>query len=388
MDVLDKDIESMHRDMIVVDTHVDTVLRYVDLGHDLTGGSGDQGYMDFRKMRQGNFTAAFYACCVEPEHVKEGTARERLEQLIGGVREFVHHHPDHLGMAVSGRDVRELAAEGRFAVIPAIEGAQAVDADLGSLEKFRRMGVRYMSPTHFNTNAWADSSTDEEVHGGLSELGREAIREMNRLGIIIDVSHVSDKTFWQILELSEHPVIASHSSARALVNHPRNLDDEMIRALADKGGVIGVTPWPEYISPEFCDSLEECADRVREKWREEGRHVSGGGDTSSATATLLADVADSDEAKYNILVTAGVKFPTLERFLDHVDHVTGIAGAEHVCFGTDHGAVRFEIEGWEDCTQLPNVTRRLLDRGYSSDEVRGIMGGNIVALLDRVPAGE
>lgn len=367
-----------YHDMVVLDTHTDTVLRWVDLKHDLTVAR-DDGYFDLPSIRRGNIAGAFFACCVEPEYVAAGRGADRLTHLLDGVADFAARNEPKVGLARTAEDILRLRAEGRFAVLPAVEGAQGIGADLGRLEDLRRRGVSYVSPTHFSTNDWADSSTDVARHHGVSALGREAIAELNRLGILIDLSHISDEAFWDTLDLSTRPVFASHSSARTLAAHPRNLTDEMIRAVADQGGLIGVTWWPEYVSERYGEELERRASEIRRERPEYAR-------TTSAIATLLSTIGDDAELKYNVLRNAGVRFPTLDDVLDHVDHVVAVAGADAVCIGTDHGACDFRIEGLESCDRFEALAAGLVARGHRVDDVGKIVGGNVVRFLAEAQA--
>jgi membrane dipeptidase len=370
----------LHQSLLVVDTHVDTILRWIDLKHDL-GGETSPGYMDIPKSRAGNFSAAFFACCVEPEHVKRGEGGKRLAQLLNGVHDFCAHHSADVVLARTVDDVRAAHRHGKFAVLLAIEGAQGIGEDLSQLMHFRDLGVSYISLSHFATNTWVDSSTDVTKHGGLSAVGKKAVAELNRLGIAVDVSHISDAAFWQVMELSSAPIIASHSSARALVDHPRNLTDDMIAAIAKKNGLIGVTWWPEYISPQFCDDLEK---RARALIASDQGSKPG---TTSAIATLLHYAGEDDESKYSILMDGSIRFPTLSDVADHIDHVVSVAGADHVCIGTDHGACNFEIQGLEDCSKLSALTQVLVDRGYKPEDIRAIMGENALEFFQRVQVG-
>lgn len=369
--------QELHQSLIVVDTHVDTVLRWIDLRHDLRGGTSP-GYMDIPKIRAGNFSAAFFACCVEPEHVNRGEGHKRLAQLLNGVHDFCAHHPEDVILARTSDEVYSAHRSGRFAVLPAIEGAQGIGEDLSQLAYFRDLGVSYITLSHFATNTWVDSSTDVARHGGLTAVGRRAVRELNRLGIAVDVSHISDAAFWQVLDLSEAPIIASHSSARALVDHPRNLTDDMIAAVAEQKGLIGVTWWPEYISSQFCDDLEKRAETLR------ASDYGPKPDTTSAIGTLLHYAGEDDERKYSILMDGSLRFPTLSDVADHIDHIVSIAGARHVCIGTDHGACNFQIQGLEDSSKLCVLTQTLVERGHKPDDVRAIMGGNALEFLQRV----
>lgn len=374
---LSEEAMRLHVSCVILDTHVDTILCCLDLDQDLSLAS-DNGYMDLPKMRAGHLAGAFFACCVEPEHIKRGTAAERQNQLVDAVLDLCHRHPDQIGLACSADDIRRIAAQGQRAVVVSVEGAQGIGPRLQNLELLHAKGVRAVSLTHFTSNAWADSSTDHPFHNGLSDIGRRAVAEMNRLGIMVDVSHISDSAFWQALEVSEQPLLASHSSARALVDHPRNLSDEMIVALARRGGLIGVTWWPEYVSERFRQRLDSLVP-------DEARGAGAAGRVgTSGIGRLLARIGPDPWQRYRALMDLGVEFPSLSEVVDHIDHVVKVAGIEHVCIGTDHGAVQFEINGLEDCGKLPFLTEQLLARGYSEPDICKIYGDNVLHFMDRV----
>ncbi len=359
-----------------IDLHVDTVLRILDLGHDLTKAR-DDGYMDLPRMAEGGLSAAFFACCVEQMHVARGTASQRLEYQLRAVEAFCAGHRDLVDLARSSGDVRRIVASGRKAILLCVEGGQAIGEDIAQLKALRARGVVYISLAHFASNAWGDSATDKPIHGGLSPVGREVVREMNRLGMMVDVSHLSDDAFWHTLATSRHPVFASHSSARALTPHPRNLTDDMIKVLAERGGVIGVTWWPEYISTAYVRKLETVAS---------GGHATAtaGATGLSAISQLLLALGDDDDAKYHVLDRAGIPFPTLSDVVDHVLHVLAIGGEDYVCIGSDHGAVNFSIIGLEQCSKLQALAEALRNRGVSPQATTKIMGQNILAYMDRV----
>ena len=373
----------IHFSSIVIDTHVDTVVRWLDLDEDLGTKTG-RGYNDLPLMRAGNLTAAFYACCVGYKCVAEGTAIRRALDMIDGVKEMCRRYPDVIEVARTAADVRRCAAQGKLAAVIAIEGGHAIADDLRVLRQYFELGVRYMSLTHFNTHSWADSATDAAAHNGLSDFGRDVVREMNTLGMIVDVSHASDAVFDQVVALSSRPVMASHSSARALVDHPRNMTDGMYRAIAATGGVACVTAWPEYLTRAYWQGLEDRADELAGRTGDGANRRRSASGTSSAISDLMALTGGDRWKAYNVLVDAAIPFPTLADLLDHIDHAVGAAGIDHVGIGTDHGAVRFEIGGIEDCSKLPALTEGLLGRGYGEADVRKLLGENVLRVMEAV----
>jgi membrane dipeptidase len=370
---------ALHRGAIIIDTHVDTIQRAVDLGHDLVHAN-PSGFMDLERMKIGNMTAAFFAVCVDYNNIRRGTGRKRQDTLLHAVLDLCRNNPDKIGLAKTAADVRRLASEGKLAAILSVEGAQAIEERLDLLQELWDHGVRSIAPAHFTSNGWADSSADQARHGGLSALGRQAIKEVNRLGMILDVSHISDQGFWQVLELSTAPVFASHSAARALHDHPRNLTDDMIKAIGAKDGIVGITWFPEYCSAEHQRALEEKARKIDLK----ALGFEPGGPGMPAIATLMRSCGPDMHAKYNVMMSAGLPMPTVDTIVEHVAYVANIIGADRVCLGSDHGAVRFDIPGFEDCTKWPVVTQALKDHGFSDIDVRNILGDNVLRLMERV----
>ena len=370
---------ALHHASILVDTHVDTIQRAVDLGHDLVHAN-PSGFMDLERMKAGNMTAAFFAVCVDYNNIKRGTGRQRQDTLLQAVLDLCRNNPDRIGLAKSAADVRRLAREGKLAAILSVEGAQAIEENLALLPQLWDHGVRSIAPAHFTSNGWADSSADQPRHGGLSALGRRAIAEMNRLGMIIDVSHISDDGFWQVIEASTAPVFASHSAARALHDHPRNLTDDMIKAIAAKDGIVGITWFPEYCSAAHQRALEAKARTIDLR----ALGFEPGGPGMPPIATLMRSCGPDMHAKYNVMMTAGLPMPTVDTIVAHVSHVANLIGADRICLGSDHGAVRFDIPGFEDCTKWPVVTQALKDHGFSDTDVRGILGDNLLRLMERV----
>jgi membrane dipeptidase len=263
--------------------------------------------------------------------------------MIDALLEQIRRHPDRLELALRADDIRRIAAAGRIAALMGLEGGHAIENDLANLREFYARGVRYMTLTWSNTNDWADSSGDEVRHGGLTDFGREVVREMNRLGMLVDVSHVSDDTFWDALEVSTKPVIASHSSARALVDVPRNMSDEMLRAVGENGGVVMVNFGGNFIDP--------------------GK-------------------AGMGHILWDTVVHFGPSPVPLARLLDQIEHVTQVAGVDHVGLGSDFDGTLFMPEGVSDVSGFPAITAGLVERGWSEADVRKLLGENTLRVLD------
>jgi len=266
-----------------------------------------------------------------------------IEALLG---QFVRH-AGRLTLAVSARDIREAAAAGKVAGLMGLEGGHAIEDELENVENFYNLGVRYMTLTWSDTNGWADASGDARRHGGLTDFGREVVLEMNRLGMLVDISHVSDETFWDVIEVARAPVIASHSSARALVDVPRNLSDEMLRAVGNNRGVVMVNFGGAFIDPAK---------------------------------------AGYGKAALDILLHLGPSPVPLARLIDHIDHVARTAGVDHVGLGSDFDGTLFLPEGARDVAGFPNLTAALLERGYSEKEIRKILGENLLRVFAEAEA--
>ena len=364
--------ENVHQGAIVVDTHNDVLQRMVNEDVDIRGRLPD-GHSDLPRFREGGVDAQFFSVWPDPIYGSDHSAR-RVLQLIDALYRLLQAAPDRIELATNASDVRRIAGEGKLAALMGIEGGHAIEDDLGVLRMYHRLGVRYMTLTHFNTNHWADSSTDVPRHDGLSPFGEDVVREMNRIGMIVDVSHVSDETFWDGMRITTKPVIASHSSCRALCNHARNMSDAMIEAVAKNGGVIGINFYPEFLDDEY-----------RKK-----REAARGG----SVVTAFAVPEDRNPAKLDALARerhlafakghSDIPPPTLEAVADHIDHVVELVGADHVGLGSDFDGIDVAPRGLEDVTKYPDLTAILLDRGYSEADVEKILGGNFLRVLREV----
>ncbi len=364
---------ALHFDAIVVDGHSDTTPRFSDPDWDF-GARHDasDGRMDLPRIREGGLDVQFWSIYTGPLAAPGDGLRLALER-IDAVHEMAARHPGEVVVARSVREIREAVAKGRLVSLMGIEGGHIIEESLPALRDFHRLGVRYMTLTHSFPTSWADSSgttsVPEPVHGGLSDFGREVVREMNRIGMLVDVSHVSDATFFDALATSSAPVIASHSACRAVADHPRNLSDEMLRALAANGGVVMINFYPGYID-------EIAAAATREWFMEHG----------PALEALQAEAGDDPRrrgALFRDFVTAHPppRAP-LDALLDHFDHAIAVAGADHVGLGADWDGVVSMPEGLEDVTRLPDLTAGLLARGHSPATIRKVLGENLLRVLE------
>ncbi|MGI8782318.1 MAG: dipeptidase [Acidobacteriota bacterium] len=363
-------VRRIHDQAIVVDTHADTLQRVLIGKHDITQKL-NSGHLDFPRMKQAGLDAEFFAIWVDSPY-KGPSAIKRGLQLVDALYRMLAQAPEQASLAVNAADIERLAKAGKVAALMGIEGGHAIDNDLGVLRMFHRLGVRYMTLTWSNTNDWADSSGDTGRHNGLTAFGRQVVGEMNRIGMIVDISHVSDKTFWDTLAATTKPVIASHSSARALSGAPRNMTDDMLRAVAKNGGVVGVNFYSAFLSDDF-------------------RQRSAAGPRASTIEELklrfhgdLDKVAAERYRSYER--PSDVPPPPFSVLIDHIDHIAKVAGVDHVGLGSDFDGVDSMPAGMRDALDLPKITAALLEKGYSEQEVHKMLGGNFLRVL-RVVTG-
>ena len=369
-------VMAVQRRAIVIDLHADTPQRLVDEAVDLTERLS-AGQLDSTRAKEGGLDAQFFSIWVEPELFGGGGpgAIKRADDQIAAVRRLTESHPEVWQFATSAEDIRRIVAAGKLAALIGLEGGYAIDERLENIERYYRQGVRYLSPTWSVSTSWAGSSGDEVGKTrGLNEFGKQVIREMNRLGMMVDVSHVSDKTFWDIVRTSRKPVIATHSACRAIAPVRRNLDDEMIRALAKMGGVICVIFYPEFLEAG---------------WSEKREHL----DREIAPLVQRASADEKGDAAHKKLARDRVRraeyakrLPpvALARLVDHIDHIVKLVGIDHVGIGSDFDGVQAALSDLASVADLPNLTGELLRRGYSEADVDKILGGNMLRVMEEV----
>jgi membrane dipeptidase len=368
-DELSSRAREIHFSSLVFDTHADTPQRLLFDQFDLASRDAE-GCVDIPRLREGGVGAVFFALWV-PVEITGGAATRRARDLLDAVLKQIKIHGGDLVLSTSSNEVRTARAENKIAVLIGIEGGHAIDNDLVVLREFHARGVRYLTLTHNAATEWADSSNDAPRHHGLTDFGKQVIREMNRLGMLVDISHVSDSTFYDVLETSRAPVIASHSCCRALCDAPRNLDDSMIEALASRGGVIHITFHDAFLSQEYANAnralTSESASREQEAGQKNGQNEA---------RKLIEGQRWSDES-----IQAG-KLPQVswEKIVDHIDHAVGIAGADHVGVGSDFDGA-FMPAGMEDAAKFPLITEGLLKRGYEEAAIRKILGENTLRVM-------
>jgi membrane dipeptidase len=364
----------LHRDAIVVDGHADTIGRFLDDGEDLGTETG-KGHLDLPRMISGGLDAQFMSCWVEPKYVDRKESAVRAFRMIDAVKRWIAQSPDRIVLARSAAEVRRAAASGKVAGIACIEGGHAMEDDLGLLRTFAELGVRYMTLTWNHSLSWAEAARDPGKVRGLTDFGRQVVREMNRLGMLVDLSHVSENTFYDALAVTDTPVICSHSCARALCDHVRNLWDDQLRALGRNGGVVGVNFYSGFLSQRFYDrkrNADEADDGERARVREQFR-----GDPHALDAALKEIGRRYGEAE------GAMSRPSLDLVVDHIEHIARVAGIDSVGLGSDFDGVTSLPEGVDDCSHLPNLTRRLLERGFSEEDVRKVLGENFLRVMER-----
>jgi membrane dipeptidase len=364
----------LHFQSIVVDTHDDTTQRLLDPKFDF-GARHTDGSVDIPRMREGGLSAIFFSIWI-PGTVTGPTAVQRALDQIGAVRETVARHPNDLVLCTTADEIRHAKAANKIAVLIGVEGGHMINNSLANLDKFFALGVRYMTLTHTVNTDWADASTDKAAHNGLTDFGKQVVREMNRLGMMVDISHVADKTFYDVLAASKAPVIASHSSCRALCSAPRNMTDDMIKALAAKGGVIQINYHIGFLSQQFQDASKAHPELGKEIEAESKKRC---GD-NEACQLIEADKITRD------LVAQG-KLPRVDwtEIIKHIDHAVKLAGVDHVGLGSDFDGADMPY-GMEDVSDIPQITNALLANGYSPADVRKILGGNTLRLMQDVEA--
>ena len=365
-------MSDLHRQALVIDTHADTPQRFLD-GWSFTDPLGT-GMINLATARAGNLAAEFFALWVDPHEHPLGTHALQALALADATLEQVRRHADSLRLCLTADEILAARAEGRFAVLLGLEGGHAIENSLALLRTFHRLGVRYMTLTWANSNDWADSCSDDPRNAGLSPFGREVIAEMNRLGMMIDVSHVSDQTFWQVLDLSAAPVLATHSSARALTPAPRNLTDNQLRALARKGGVCMVNFFPAFLHEPWRQAWE--ASRPART----AAHDAAAAPYRAAGIPVPFSVSDAIDRQF----TAQIGPPPFSALIDHLDHIAQVAGIDHVGLGSDFDGIPQLPAGMHSAADLPLVTEALQVRGYSDDDLHKLLGQNLLRVMREI----
>ncbi|HEX7722718.1 MAG TPA: dipeptidase [Pyrinomonadaceae bacterium] len=367
---------SIHRRAIIIDMHADTAQRLVDENVDLQNRLPD-GQFDAVRAKEGGLDAQFFSIWVEPELFGGGGARaiQRADIQIQAVRHLAAKHPETWDLATTAADIRRIAATGKIAALMGLEGGYAIDDKIENVERYYQMGVRYMSGAWSVSTSWAGSSGDEiGKTRGLNDFGKQVIREMNRLGMMVDVSHLSDKAFWDLISTSTKPVIATHSGCRAITDMPRNLTDEMIVALAKTGGVVNVIFYPEHIEPGYSEQKKKVDAEI-------ATLVQRASDEEKGDVTHKKLARDRVRAREYLKRLPAV---SVSRIVDHIDHIVKLVGIDHVGIGSDFDGIQAVPADLSSVADLPNLTKELLRRGYSENDVDKILGGNMLRVMEEV----
>ncbi len=359
----------IHRRAIVIDTHNDVTTPMTNNFFDLGGTPPTPYRTNIERMKKGGLTAEFFSLYIRPWYVENGGSTRRTLDMIDAVYRAVERHPRDLMIATSVADIRRAKQQGKIACLMGIEGGHAIEDSLSTLREFYRLGVRYMTLTWNNTNNWADAGRGEKKYGGLNDFGREVVSEMNRLGMLVDVSHVSDETMSDALDVSKAPIIASHSSARAISNVPRNIPDDLLRRIAKNGGVVHINFYSGFVDTDTVAPQSRARD---EKLKAQ----------QDAIDAKYKDDPERRAEESDKLEQANPLPPLpLAKLMDHFEHVIKVAGIDHVGIGADFDGANDMPQGAEDVSMLPNITYELLKRGYSEQDIRKVLGGNLLRAM-------
>jgi len=374
---LDKKIDKIHQKILTVDSHNDTPMHLMDAGFDISKRHDpvkDHSRVDFPRMREGGEDASFFAVFVsQGKRTPEGNfaAKERADAIFDSIYAALARFPGEAGLAVTPADAYKLKRQGKRAIFIGMENGYPIGNDLSLIQTYYVKGARYITLCHTRNNDICDSSTDSTEYNGLSEFGRNVVKFMNKTGMMVDVSHISDKSFYDVIALSKAPVIASHSCARAICDNPRNIDDNMLRALAKNGGVIQMCILSAYVKKQPPNPARDSAFAgLRKKYHNYEN-------LSKADMDKANKEWDAMDDQYP------QKLATVSDVVDHIDHIVKVAGIDHVGIGTDFDGGG-GVTGCFDVSQMKNITLELLKRGYSTGDIRKIWGGNLMRVMTKV----
>ena len=369
---ISKEARDIHYSSLVVDTHSDSLAWPTRHGVDI-GQRQEETHMDLPRMKEGNQNVQFFACFASPSWIEKKKVVQVTLDYMDSFHTLMGNYPDQIEQATTADDVRRITDAGKLAGILCIEGGHSIDDDLSILRMYHRLGARYMTLTWNNTNNWGDGVLDEPRHGGLNHFGKEVVREMNRLGMLVDISHVAPATFWDAIATTTKPVIASHSSAKAICAAPRNMEDDQIKAVADNGGVMGVNYEITFVGEAYRSAKNALdSEKAEEVKRAEKDHPS----VSDGLKNALRGLDELHEEK-----VAELSKPHYTEIVDHIDHMVSVAGVDHVGLGSDFDGATMP-EGMEDCTRVPLITDELVRRGYGENPIRKILGENFLRVMD------
>ncbi len=369
---------AIHRSAIIVDGHNDIPSPMADQNYDLATptvgqfhNDGDPFHSDLSRFKASGITGEFFSIYVSGNTLKTGGAMRRAMELIDVTYRATEKYPDQLSQCTTAADIRQAKRQGKMCVLMGIEGGYAIENSLSALREFYRLGVRYMTLTHNVTHDWADAHRDEPRNNGLSDFGKEVVREMNRLGMFIDISHVSEKVMNDVLDISTAPIIASHSSARALNDHTRNVSDDVLKRVAKNGGVVMVNFYPGFLDARTNKEEKERDEKLKSQI--EALKMQSKGDAKFIN-TLIRQLNDANPfyvAPYT-------------RIVDHIDHIKKVAGIDHVGIGSDFDGIPYLPAGMNGAEDLVLVTYEMLRRGYTESEIRKVLGLNFLRAMSQM----
>ncbi|MBK5260629.1 MAG: dipeptidase [Thermoanaerobaculia bacterium] len=365
---------AVHRRAIIVDGHCDTPYRL--FRHDLHLEEHDvTAQLDLKTLEQSGITASFFAAYVPPAYAGRGAAAFAY-RLIDLIHAEADRMPETLRFVTDAAGIRQTKRDGKIALMIGVEGGHAIEDSLDILRDFYARGVRYMTLTHVNTNNWCDSSGDAKRHGGLTPFGRDVVRTMNDLGMIVDISHVSDDAYAHVIETTRVPVVATHSSCRALCRHPRNMTDDMLRDLAKNGGVCMINFFSAFVNDEVAQVIMKAGKRPRDDKKKD----------PGGSEEMPDDRTDWD-AYLKWFQTLGSPIAKFDDVIDHIIHAATVAGIDHVGIGSDFDGVPSLPDGLQTAAALPEITERLMQRGLSESDVTKILGGNFLRAFETIEQG-
>ena len=362
----------IHKKAIIVDGHNDITSPMVDEDFDLASSSvgkfhrdGDPFHTDLKRFKQSGITGEFFSIYVSGATLKTGGAMRRAMDLIDATNREVEKHSNQLISCTSAAQIRQAKKQNKICALMGIEGGYAIENSLYALRNFYRLGIRYMTLTHNVSHDWADAHRGEVKNNGLSEFGKEVVREMNRLGMLVDISHVSDKVMSDVLDTTTAPIIASHSGARGAANHTRNVPDEILKRIAQNGGVVMINFYPAFLDEKYNKDENDRAARLKPQ-------------IDALREQYKNDAQAFNEAERKLLAENPIDVPSYTRIVDHIDYIKRVAGIDAVGIGSDYDGVPLLPTGMNGMEDLPLVTYEMLRRGYTEQEVRKVLGENFL----------
>jgi len=362
-DTVSEQARKVHFSSIVLDTHIDVTPKLQTSWK--FNEEHKEGHIDLPRMKKGGLNALFFSIYMSGTVTGPKAVNDAIER-IAAVHRLAEEMPDQVALCVTADEVRKAHKQGKIAALMGMEGGHMINNSLAILRMYAELGVRYLTLTHSVNTDWADSSGDQPKHNGLTDFGKEVVRELNRLGVMVDISHVADKTFWDAMAISKAPMVASHSSCRAISGHARNMTDDMIKALAAKAGVIQINYLDQFID----DDLFKYSQKAQPLMRELQQKYPGRENADKRREEVAKQFGPAPKASW-------------EKIVEHIDHAVKLVGVDHVGLGSDFDGGSMPV-GMEDCTQLPKITEALMKKGYSAADIRKILGENTLRLLDEV----